>query len=130
MIRLSQLITLGSFVLSLQTEKQRIFSRPTLSDFESIMMLGVTFGRKFSVSQNVDTFACWRQKVDCDKMSPAICRQYGRDFSRANSSITWNRAEQPDDALMFSVPCMQAIIISRLVYAFQSWWGFTSIQAT
>jgi len=67
-------------------------------------MLGVTFSRKFSVSQHVDELlATCSQSL----FAPQTLRQHGL----------------PDDALH---AVFQAIVINRQSHASPAWWGFAS----
>jgi len=80
---------------------------PVISGFtrvQSIKMLGVTFSRKFSVSQHVDELL-----AACSQSLFALrtLRQHGL----------------PDEALH---AVFQAIVINRLSYASPAWWGFAS----
>jgi len=71
---------------------------------QSIKMLGVTFSRKFSVSQQVDELlaACSQSLFALQTL-----RQHGL----------------PDDALH---AVFQAIVINQLSHASPAWWGFAS----
>ena len=71
---------------------------------QSIKILGMTFSRKFSVSQHVDELL-----ATCSQSLFALrtLRQHGL----------------PEDALH---AVFQAIVINRLSYASPAWWGFVS----
>jgi len=80
---------------------------PVISGFtqvQSIQMIGVTFSRKFSVSQHVDELLATSSQ---SLFAPRTLRQRGLS----------------DDALH---AVFLAIVINRLSYASPAWWGFAS----